>query len=79
VRPEPSFEEADRIQKFWEDNYQALLCEYPEHFVAVKDGKVVAADPDLARLFYMLTDLGLDPRTGVAIEFISAHSSALLL
>lgn len=81
VRPEPSFEEAAEIQKFWEANYSRLLKQYPEQFVAVKPdtGEVVVADGDLASLVYKLRDLNLDPRTDVAIEFITAEARTLLL
>lgn len=81
VRPEPSFEEAAQIQKFWEENYERLLNEYPEQFVAVEPstGKVVAANKDLAILVYDLRDRGLDARTDVAIQLISPRSHSLLL
>jgi hypothetical protein len=79
VRPEPSFEEVAEIRRYWDANYQRLLKEYAEQFVAVKDGQVVASDSDLATLFYKLQSLKLDPRTDVAIEFISAEAHSLLL
>lgn len=79
VRPEPSFEEVAEIRRFWEANYQRLLKDYAENFVAVKDGQVVAFDPDLANLVYKLRELHLDPRTDVAIEFLSAEAHSLLL
>lgn len=79
LRPEPSLDEAAAIQQFWDDNYQALLKRYPEKFVAVKDGEVVAANSDLALLVYELRDKGLDPRRDVAIQFVSAKSAYLLL
>lgn len=79
LRPEPSFEEAAQIRQYWDANYERLLAEYPEEFVAVKDGQVVAHDPDLTALFDKLQDLKLDPRTDVAIEFISAEAGTLIL
>lgn len=81
VRPEPSFEEAIEIQNFWNQNYQRLLNEYPEQFVAVdmRSGEVVAANSDLAFLAYDLRDKGLDPRTDVAIQHLTAKSASLLL
>jgi len=79
VRPQLSLDEAARIQQFWVDHYKELLSQYPEMFVAVRDEKVVAANRDLALLVYDLRDKRLDPRTDVAIEFISAHSASLLL
>lgn len=79
VQPEPSWEEAEATRRFWAEHYAELLKSHPERFVAVKDGKVVASSPDLALLVYQLRDLGLDPRTDVTIEFISASSASLLL
>ncbi len=79
VRPEPSFEEVAEIRRYWDENYPRLLQEYAEQFVAVRDGQVVAHDPDLATLFYKLQDLKLDPRTDVAVEFISAEADLLIL
>ncbi len=79
VRPEPSFEEAARIRQFWSEHYGEFLRLYPEQFVAVKDGEVVAANHDLAFLVYELRDKRLDPRTDVAIEFITARSHSFIL
>lgn len=81
VRPEASFEEAIQIQKFWEANYERLLKEYPEQFVAVRpeSGEVVASNRDMAMLVYELRDRGIDARADVAIQFISARSASLLL
>jgi len=80
-RPEPSFEEAESIQRYWETHYQELLGDYAEQFVAVdfRSGKVVANNPDLAMLAYELRDRGIDIRTDVAIQFISSRSASLLL
>ena len=81
VQPEPSFEEAAEIQRFWEDNHERLLAEFPERFVAADPatGDVIASNLDLALLIYELRDRGLDPRTDVAIEFITARAAKLIL
>ena len=79
ARPEPSFEESKRIHAFWLEHQDEFLARYPEQFVAVKDGNVVAANPDLAMLFYELRDLGLNARTDVAIQLISSRAASLLL
>ena len=79
VRPEPSFDKAAEIQRFWAEHYDEYLERYPERYVAVKAGGVVASHPDLAMLVYELRDLGLNARTDVAIEFISAGSASHLL
>ena len=72
-------EEALETQQFWAEHYDELLTKYPEEFVAVRGGEVVASNPDLAMLFYDLRDRGLNARTDVAIQFISAHCGSLLL
>ncbi|MBI5949891.1 MAG: hypothetical protein HY875_17275 [Chloroflexi bacterium] len=79
VSPKPSLAEAASIQAFWDKHYRELLQEYPEQFVAVKDGKVIAADSDLATLVEELRARGIDVRTDVAIQFISAGSASLQL
>jgi len=75
----PDLKEAESIQRFWEVHYDDLLKRYPEQFVAVRDDKVVAANPDLALLIYHLRDMGLDARADVAIEFVTARAKSLLL
>ncbi len=79
ILPEPSFKEAEEIQQFWNEHHEELLERYPEQFVAVKDGEVVAANADLALLVYELRDMSLDPRTDVAIEFVTATLGSQLL
>lgn len=81
AHPEPNFEAAAEIQRFWEANYDRFLRDFAEHFIAVdiESGEVVASNCDLAGLAGDLVDLGLDPRTDVAIEFISDRYGSLLL
>jgi hypothetical protein len=79
ITPDPSFDEAMELQRFWDAHYAELLATYPEQFVAVKDGRVVATNTDLALLVYELRDHGIDARTDVAIQFITAKSGSLLL
>ena len=79
ARPEPSFEEAARMRAFWCEHRDALLEKYPEQFVAVSERTVVAANSDLFMLVHQLREMGLSPRTDVAIELISSHSGSLLL
>ncbi|MEO6043875.1 MAG: hypothetical protein ABIQ47_08135 [Tepidiformaceae bacterium] len=56
-----------------------MLAEYPEKFVAVKEGSVVESNDHLAGLVDDLERSGLDVRTDVWIEFITARSASLLL
>jgi hypothetical protein len=79
VTPKPSLAEAARLEQFWATHYQELLRAFPEQFVAVRDGEVVASNPDLAMLVYELRDRHLNARTDVAIQFISSRSGTLLL
>ena len=55
---------------FVEANYDALQEKYPEHWIAVMDRKVVAADPDPMELAAKLRSLSLPPNR-VVIEKLS--------
>lgn len=59
---ERSYQEAWRRareeQAFWNDHRAAYRREYPDEFVAVIDGKVVAHDPDYMALVQQLGTLG---------------------
>lgn len=76
--PKRMFEEAAERQKFWNENYHRLLALYPEQFVAVRDGEVIATSHDLYVLVDKLRDLGLSP-TDVAIKLITAKAGSLIL
>lgn len=75
------FEEATRLQSFWNDNYARLLAVYPEQYVAIDlaSREVLAADRELTNLVECLRDEGRDPAESVAIQFISAHSASINL
>jgi len=79
VNPRPSIQEAAATQRYWDDHYAELLEQFPEQFVAVRDGTVVASHRDLAMLLYDLQDRGLDARTDVAIEFVTSRADRLQL
>ena len=66
-------------QLWWDAHYAELLALYPERFVAVKDGEVVATSEDLAMLFYSLRDLGLSASRDVSVKFLSARQANWLL
>ena len=72
------FEEANRELAFWRDHYQEFIEKYPDQFVAVYNGEVVAANPDLFGLVAELEKLGLKPRQ-VWSEFIEATPRTLIL
>ena len=48
--------------KFIEDNRNELMEKYPEHWIAVLDKKVVAADPNPWRFMDMLREIGPPPK-----------------
>ena len=79
LRPVPSVDEARRVRQFWDEHYEQLLREYPDKYVAVRDGQVVAVNDDLALLVYDLRDKGLDVRRDVDVEFVSERMARLLL
>ncbi len=55
------WEAADPQQQFWSANHQVFLKRYPDQFVAVKDGAVIANSPDLFRLVQILESKGVSP------------------
>jgi hypothetical protein len=81
--PEPDLEtmwkDAERVREFWDEHYEEFLHDYPERFVAVRDGKVVATSEDLFLLADKLAALGLDRVRDVHVEFISSRWGELLL
>jgi hypothetical protein len=64
-------------QRFWEAHYAEYLQHYPEQFVAVKDGEVIATQADLLELLQALKSKGLAP-TQVWMHFITANPYSFL-
>ena len=63
---------------FWRDHYAELAKLYPEQFISVANGRVVASDSDLYRLWKTLEKLGF--RSGeTAIEFMTEQPRFVLL
>ena len=77
--PAALFDEAARPFRFLQSNYASLLRDYPEQFVAINGGRVVASEMDLRRLWFTLQAMGLIVRTDVTLHFISAGSASMLL
>ena len=73
-----AWEGAAAEQKFWEQQYEVLLDKYPDHFVAVYNGAVIAANPDLAQLVQILEAKGRE-RSKVWVRFITADPRRVLL
>ncbi len=64
--------EADHV---WvSENFETLLKQYAEQWIAVKDGKVIASAPDLTELLSKLHDPAY-----TCIEFITNESLEMIL
>jgi hypothetical protein len=64
--------------QYWRDNYNRLLAEYPEQFVAVLDGEVVAVSSELEELMRILQQNGIDPLVAL-VEFLTDDRDKLIL
>jgi hypothetical protein len=73
-----AWEAAEREQDFWRHHYAELLQQYPDQFVAVRDGAVVAANPDLRLLLESLKHQGIEP-TAVWVRFLATDPRRLML
>ncbi len=73
-----AWKKADEEQAFWSSRYGELLERYPDRFVAVVNGAVVAADPDIERLIRMIEGQGLE-LTEVWIRFVTTNPRGLML
>ena len=75
---ESAWVEADEEDAFWREHYESYLDLYPDTFVAVSDGQVVATSPDLSRLVGILEGKGMDIRR-VWVHYIAATPFHLAL
>lgn len=66
---------ADEERAFWRARQQEFLGRYPDQFVAVRDGDVVAVGADLSELLSGLEHQGLEPGD-VWVRFFNAHPSS---
>ncbi len=73
-----AWEAAEREDAFWRERYGTYLEQYPDRFVAVSEGQVVATSPDLRHLVGVLEGKGLDPRR-VWVRYIAATPLHLAL
>lgn len=76
----PSFEDLEREQRFWNDNYDRLIREYPDHYVAVLlgDWSVVATNPELTGILSDLRTKGV-ALEDVSVQFVSETMKSLIL
>ena len=69
---------AEAEQSFWREHYGELLEQYPDQFVAVREGAVIAANPDLHQLLQSLKRQGIEP-TSVWLRFLATDPRRLML
>lgn len=69
---------AECEEAFWRDHFNELLELHRDHFVAVYDGKVVAAASDLGEVVNVLQVKGITPRDAW-IRYISRDARNMLL
>jgi uncharacterized protein DUF5678 len=74
-----SLKTAEDNMKWLVNNYDKLKLKYRDSWVAVRDGKVVAADKDHARLLKMLEEVGDNTGPTIAIDFIGTVPPNFLL
>jgi hypothetical protein len=68
---------AEREDAFWREHYAQILEQYPEQFVAVQNGMVVAADSDLQQLLRILEKKRVDRRQ-VWVRFMTADARRVM-
>jgi len=70
--------EMKKDEEFLKENYSELREEFPDKFVALKDGKVIDNAPKIEILMKKLEDKGLNPSV-ISIEFIHKKGTMLIL
>jgi hypothetical protein len=73
-----AWKDAEARRAFWNKHYERFLKEYPDQFVAVRDGEIVATSPRLVELADQLEARGLAP-TDVWIEFFHSAVGTMIL
>lgn len=73
-----AWRKAEIERRFWQRHWQQYLEKYRDQFVAVKDERVIAAQPDLRALTADLQAQGIDPPS-VSIRFVTPEPRPLLL
>jgi hypothetical protein len=70
--------EAQAEEEFWHELYEDLTRLYPDEFVAVVNGRVVAHSPDRQTLMAAAPLRGRDPHR-VWVRFVTRHPRQMLL
>ncbi len=73
-----AWKKADEEQAFWSAHHAELIEGYPDQFVAVAGGAVVAAGPDLQHLIQLIEAKGLE-LARVWIRFMMTNPRGLML
>ena len=74
----PAWQRAEREQRFWREHYQEYLERYPDQFVAVHDGRVIATSRHLRELVALVRGQGLKP-TDVWVRFLAKTPRRILV
>jgi hypothetical protein len=77
--PDDLWRQAELRRAFWATHLDDLRRRYPDQFVAVSDGAVVAAAPTLQALDERLAVRGLTDRRAVWVQFIEVTPRELHL
>ena len=78
VEAAAALKQAEGETAFWAEHYQEYVRKYPDQFVAVHDGEVVVASPDLESLLEQLAVRGLNVQS-VRTRFVASNRYHYLL
>lgn len=78
VEAEAALRQAEAETAFWADHHQEYVRKYPDQFVAVHDGEVVATSPVLESLLEQLAARSLNLQS-VSARFVASNSYRYLL
>ena len=71
-------QETKNDETYLKENYRKLREQYPDKFVAIKNGKVIAEDSNMKILKTKLEKEGEDPAL-ITIEFVHKKGTVLIL
>lgn len=78
VEAEAALKRVEAETAFWAEHYQEYVQKYPDQFVAVHGGEVVAASPDLESLLEQLAARSLSVQS-VSARFVASNRYRYLL
>jgi hypothetical protein len=74
---DPIWQELEREDAFWDEHHNEFLRKYPDKFVAVKDGRVIAVADHLDEFDAEIERQGLNPREVWTHYFMTPRPLAL--